>query len=129
MTGTIVTIMYYPGVAAENAATVLTVTADANPDAINFVLPQSASVRVFGHVTLPANQTALQEAQRVQLQGGNQLTSPIAADGTFDFQHVRPAMTPSSVSTRPTWTPSRIRPTHRIARSPGRWSSASSAYP
>ena len=39
--------LFYPGVTTESAATVITVTADGNPDPINFALPQSATVRVL----------------------------------------------------------------------------------
>lgn len=95
--------IYYPGVATESDATVVTVTAGTNINDLNFTLPPSASgVRVLGHVTFPPNQTAPAETQRAQIAGPVGLfTSPIAADGTFEIPHVRPGRYTITVTPAP----------------------------
>jgi hypothetical protein len=81
--------VYYPGVAAETEAAVVTAS-DSPIENVNFNLSASASgVHVAGHVKFPSNGLAQSPKPIVQLSGnGRPLTSPIAADGTFDIPHV-----------------------------------------
>lgn len=101
---------YYPGVATENDATVVTVAAGASIDDLNFALPASASgVSVLGHVTFPPNRPAQAATPRVQISGPvGQFTSAIAADGTFEIPHVRPGRYNIAVTPAPGMQPQPI---------------------
>jgi hypothetical protein len=93
--------MYYPGVTAESEATIVTVAAGSDNDELYFALPPSAAFRVLGHVTVPSGQTGQSGTQRVQLNGNDQLSSPISSDATFEIPHVRPGRYTITVTAAP----------------------------
>src|SRR5205823_3636153 len=91
--------MYYPGVASESGATIVTVAAGTPNDELYFALPPSAAFKVLGHVTIPPNQPGQSGTQRVQI--SPTLSSPILSDGTFEIPHVRPGQYPIIVTPAP----------------------------
>jgi hypothetical protein len=84
---------YYPGVAQQSDATVVNVAARASLQRIDFVQVRPTSLKVSGRVV----RTNVQPFQPMKgsevalyLRGNLPLRTVTAADGTFEFQYVRP---------------------------------------
>jgi TonB family protein len=90
---------YYPGVSSLTGATAVTITANLALTDINFemVIPVGLSIR--GKVIRPAGAPTT-GIQRVSVFGSvsGTLSSPIAADGSFEITNVRPGQYSLSVS-------------------------------
>jgi hypothetical protein len=82
---------YYPGVNSLNTATAITVTAANTVRGVDFVMVGGLGVTVKGRVVRPASQPTTVPAG-ILLSGGpvSIPEAAVNADGTFEFQRVRP---------------------------------------